>query len=62
MLNKSHPLSRYTTGGDKIKNKLMHFHFDLLLGSLPLATEHKIQLCDNYSSELFSCLTPFSKG
>ena len=27
-----------------------------------LAIEHKVQLCDNFSSELFIFLTPFSQG
>ena len=55
MLKKSHPLSRYTRNGGKnnLKNFLMHFHF---------AIELNIQLCDNCSSALFICLTPFSQG
>ena len=36
--------------------KLMHF------GSLSLAIECKILLCDNFSSALFIYLAPFSEG
>ena len=43
-------------GKNPSKKKLMHF------GSLSLAIECKILLCDNFSSALFIYLAPFSEG
>ena len=61
-VNKSHPLSRYTTNGRKSFPQKNWYILTLLLGSLSSATENKILPCDNFSSALFICLTPVFQG
>ena len=60
MLNKSPPFSRYKANNGKNKKKcLMHFDPDARV--FVLSNWHKIQLCDEFYSAIFICLTPFSQ-
>ena len=61
MLNKSHPLIQSADIRQIMvniqKKSLMHFDPDARV--FALSNEHKLQLCDKFSSVIFICLTPF---
>ena len=65
MLNKSHPLIHSADTADirqivvKIKKIFDHLGPDARV--FVLGNWHKIQLCDKFSSVIFTCLTPFSQ-